>query len=140
MPDNLKIQIDNNEIEIVQDYTYLGICFARSGSFLISRKYLQEKATKAIYGLLQKCRKQILSIECQFDMFDKTILPMLLWGFENIDIIEGVHLRFCRLILRFKQSTPNFMVYGELAIGRYPNSVILKVHTIRLWCRVLNGK
>ena len=55
-----------------------------------------------MYGLLQRCRKQKLSIECQFDIFDKTILPILLcgseiWGFENIDIIERVHLRFCTL-------------------------------------------
>ena len=74
-------------------------------------------------------------------MFDKTILPIHvllygseIWGFENIDIIERVHLHFCKLILHLKQSTPNFMVYGEL--GRYPISVIM----IRFWCRILNGK
>jgi len=92
-----------------------------------------------MYGLLQKCRKHTLSIECQLDMFYKTILPILLygseiWGFENIDIIERVHLRFCKLILHLKQSTPNFMVYGEL--GRYPIPVILKVCMIRFWCRI----
>jgi len=48
-------------------------------------------------------------------MFDKTILPILLyvseiWSFETIDIIERVHLRFCKLILHLKQSTPNCMV------------------------------
>jgi hypothetical protein len=113
----LKFHIDNNEIEIVKEYKYLGIFFARSGSFLNIRKYLQEKATKSMYGncLLQKCRKNKLSIQCQLDMFDKTILPILLygseiWGFENIDIIERVHLRFCKLILHLKQSTPNCMV------------------------------
>jgi hypothetical protein len=52
-----------------------------------------------MYGLLQKCRKHKLSIECQLDTFDKTILPILLygseiWGFENIDIIERIHLHF----------------------------------------------
>ena len=74
-------------------------------------------------------------------MFDKTILPIHvllygseIWGFENIDIIERVHLHFCKLILHLKQSTPNFMVYGEL--GRYPISVIM----IRFWCRILNRK
>ena len=76
-------------------------------------------------------------------MFDKTILPILLycseiWVFENIDIIERVHSRFCKLILHLKQSTPNCMVYGEL--GRYPISVIMKVRMIRCWCIILNGK
>ena len=111
----MKFHIDNNEIEIVKDYKYLGIFFARSGSFLNIRKYLQEKATKSMYGLLQKCRKNKLSNECQLDMYDKTILPILLygseiWSFETIDIIERVHLRFCKLILHLKQSTPNCMV------------------------------
>jgi len=143
IPNNLKFHIDNNDIEIVKDYKYLGIFFARSGSFLTTRKYLQEKAIKAMYGLLQQCRKHKLSIECQLDMFDKTILPILLygseiWGFENIDIIERVHLRFCKLILHLKQSTPNFMVYDEL--GRYPISVIMKVRMVKFWCRILNGK
>ena len=92
-----------------------------------------------MYGLLQKCRKDTFSIECQLDMFYKTILSILLydseiWGFENIDFIERVHLRFCKLILHLKQSTPNFMVYGEL--GRYPIPVILKVCMIRFWCRI----
>ena len=87
--------------------------------FLTTSKYLQEKVTQAMYGLLQQCRKHKLSIECQFDMFDKTILPILFYrseicGFENIYIIERVHLRLCKLILHLKQSTPNVMVYGEL--------------------------
>jgi hypothetical protein len=39
-----------------------------------------------------------LSIECQLDLFDKVVVPVLLyaceiWEYENINIIERVHLR-----------------------------------------------
>ena len=79
-----------------------------------------------MYSLLKKCRRHNLSIECQLDMFDKAILPVLLysseiWGFENLDVLEKVHLRFCKLILNLKQTTPNSIIYGEL--GRFPISL-----------------
>ena len=41
-----------------------------------------------------------------------------IWGYENIDILEKVHVKLCQLLLNLKTSTPNFMLYGEL--GRYP--------------------
>lgn len=37
--------------------------------------------------------------------------------FENIDVIERVHLRFLIHILNLKSSTPSFLVYGET--GRF---------------------
>ena len=43
------------------------------------------------------------------------------WGFENNEIIERIHLKFCKLLLHLKTSTPDYMVYGEL--GRYPISI-----------------
>lgn len=54
-------------------------------------------------------------------MFDKMIDPISLygselWGFENLCIIEKLHLKFCKLVLSLKTSTPNFMIYGELAL------------------------
>lgn len=52
----------------------------------------------------------------------KTVQPILLYGcevlgFSNNAILERGPLKFCKL-LQLKQSTPDFMVYGEL--GRYP--------------------
>ena len=95
-----------------------------------------------MYSLLQKCRTHNMSIECQLDMFDKAILPILLygaeiWGFEKLEILERVHLQFCKIILGLKQTTPNCIVYGEL--GRFPISVFVKLRMVKFWCRLING-
>ena len=92
--------------------------FSRNASFFETRKYLRDQATKAMYSVIKKSRLNHLSIECQLEMFDKAVVPILLygaeiWGYENFDILERVHLKFCKHILKLKNSTPNFMIYGE---------------------------
>jgi hypothetical protein len=49
-----------------------------------------------MYEVIQKGRKHNFSISCQFDLFDKPVKPILLygceiWGFDNNDILEKVH-------------------------------------------------
>jgi hypothetical protein len=38
------------------------------------------------------------------------------------EVLERVHLKFCKILLNLKSSTPNYMVYGEL--GRYPIDIL----------------
>ena len=70
----------------------------------------------------------------------KTYFIVWVWnlGFGKNDIIERVHLKFCKLLLRQKVSTPNFMVYGEL--GWYPLDIDIKVRMISYWCKLIQGK
>ena len=59
-------------------------------------------------------------------------------GFSKNEIIERVHLRFCKQLLNFKTSTPTCMVYGEL--GRYPLDIDIQVRTISFWAKLISGK
>ena len=113
------------------------------GSFYSTRKYVVTRATRAMYAIIKKLRELNLLIDCQLDMFDKMVVPILLygselWGFENLCIIEKLHLKFCKLVLSLKTSTPNVMIYGELA--RYPLCVKVKIRMLNFWIRLLKGK
>jgi hypothetical protein len=86
-----------------------------------------------MYDLLRKGRIHNVYIKCQLYLFNKVLEPILLygceiWGFGKNNIIERAHLKFCKLLLRLKVSTPNFMVYGEL--GRYSLEIDIKVSMI----------
>ena len=71
------------------------------------------------------------------------IKPILLygceiWGFVNNDILEKVHLKFCKIILPLKATTPNCMIYREL--GRYPLDIDIKLRNISYWAKLITGK
>jgi hypothetical protein len=50
------------------------------------------------------------------------------WGYENLKILEQIHLKFCKRILKVRNTTPNVIVYGEL--GRFPLEIRVK---LRRW-------
>jgi hypothetical protein len=56
----------------------------------------------------------------------------------NNDILERVHLKFCKLLLNLKTSTPSYMIYGEL--GRYHIEIDIKVRLISFWTKLCCGK
>ena len=81
------------ELEIVSEFIYLSTMFQRTGSFKKNKINLAEKASKAMYDILNKGRIQRihnLSVSV-LDLFDKIIIPMLtygseIWGYEIIGL------------------------------------------------------
>ena len=81
-------------------------------------KDLINSASKAMFCLLKRARNIDLSLDVIIKAFDVMIQPILIygcevWGYENLNIVEKLHLKFLKLAAGLKQSTPNVMVYGE---------------------------
>lgn len=89
------------ELEVINDFSYLGVIFSRTGNFSKAKKAQAEKATAAMYDVIRKGKLHNLSVECLMDLFDKIVKPILLygcevWGFGDNRVIDRVHLKFCK--------------------------------------------
>ena len=135
--------LDSFEIENVNEYKYLGIWFEKSNKFTLCKKHLAQQARKAMFYILQKSNEYCLSIEYRLKLFDAIVVPILLygceiWGFENINILENVHIQFLRYLAHVRKSTPVYMLYGEF--GRKPLLLTISLRIICFWARLLTGK
>ena len=101
-----------------------------------------DKARKAFYLLLRRCKENLLPIDCQIELFTKCIEPILmygceLWGYEDSNIIEKFRLQCLKIILHAKSCTPKYMLYGEL--GLRPLESEIKKRMISFWMKLINN-
>ena len=142
LPRDLRFFYNNQEIEIVRSFSYLGIVFTPGGAFSNAQTTLAGQAQKAIYKLNSYLYKFAdLTPKHILDLFDKLVTPILsycgeVWGFCKADKIERVHLQFCKALLGVKQSTQNDFIYGEL--GRLPYQNRRYFSIIKYWLKVIN--
>jgi hypothetical protein len=127
---NVVFKIYGQAIDLQDSYSYLGVIFNYNGHFCTARNKLLDQANKALYALCRKIRNLAIPIDLQLKLFDSLITPILVyscevWGFENKQGIEKMHLQYCKRNLNLRSSTPNVMVYGE--IGRFPVEIIIKL-------------
>ena len=88
-----------------------------------------------------KKEKFNLPIDIVLDLFDKMILPILLyvceiWGFEKLEIIEIFYRKFLKYILKVNSQTTNCMVYGET--GTTPLRII-EMRMVSFWHKTSTG-
>ena len=97
---------------------------------------------KALFGMLAKARRLHLDIDIQLDLFNKLVVPVLLygsevWGFEDISLIEIFHRRFLKSVLKLNKSTANCMVYGKT--GCMSLLIHVQQRMVAFWCRLITG-
>ena len=126
------------KLEVVSFYKYLGLMFTSKLKWTLSKKTIAlqaEKAFNLLYMHNSKCGS--LSVNIMLDLFDKIVLPILLygsqiWGTDWSDVIENVHISFCKRILRVHSSTPNAAV-----LGIYPLAVHYHTTCLKYWLKLL---
>ena len=75
-------KLGSRPVEVVDDYIYLGTTFNFNGSHFKAIAKQVNQARKAMFSLLTKARRLCLPVDIQCDMFDKIIVPILLYGSE----------------------------------------------------------
>ena len=132
-----------NKLDVVDHYKYLGLKVYFNGKSTVAKKELYDKGNRAMFSLLRKSRQLQLPIDIQLQLFDVLVKPVLLygcevWAHEGTDILEKLHLRFCKYVLGVNKSTCTNMVYGEL--GATPLSLISQSRMVMIWARIKQVK
>ena len=135
--------MNNENVEIVNNFKYLGVVFSRNGKFSDAMNDNIEKARKGLFQLRRTFREKKIPVDCQIELFEKVIEPTLLygcelWGMENTECIEQFRLKSYKQILQVRNSTPSYIIYGEL--GKLPLKCAIKSRMLKFWSKTVMGK
>ncbi len=68
-----KFEFGCEQIEVVEDYKYLGVLFNYNGRFHKGEMELKEQATRAMYSVIGKARKFDLLVDIQMELFNAMV-------------------------------------------------------------------
>ena len=74
---NPYFKLGEQEIELVDQYKYLGTLFNKSGSFIHAKKYASEQARKAMYLLFMRANNLDLPIDLQLKLLIVPTQPIV---------------------------------------------------------------
>ena len=127
-------------IEVVNSYKYLGMHFTTKLSLNLAVSELASKAKLRTIQIL-RCLFKLGNVQRDifFKIYDAQVLPMLMygaeiWGFQEYEVLEKVHLFACKRFLHVGLQTPNKMVLGDL--GRYPLYITSAMRCVKYWLKL----
>ena len=96
---NYSWMIDNQQLEVVSTFCYLGVNFHYTGNFRYSVQCLVEKANKAYHSLRTLFEKIELDIQTKLKLFETMVTPIMLygaevWGIYGHDEIDKLQMKF----------------------------------------------
>ena len=135
-----KWHLSNAEIKVESCYNYLGVILSSTLKWTKNVEALSGKALRAVAGIKRLYfRFKALPVDMVFKIFDTKIKPILLygseiWGFQEYDAIEKVHVKICKMMLGVGRDVKNGVALGEC--GRYPILIDTQTRLMKYWCRL----
>ena len=131
------------EIEIVNQFNYLGVVFTPGGSFMKASKTLSGKAIRALCSLLSMTKSLDIPLNIMINLYNSFVCSILfyaceIWGFSSAISIDKVQRKFCRWMLNVKQSTHNLAICSEL--GLYPLVIERQVRIVKYWLKLKSNE
>ena len=136
--------LNDSQIDIVQDYTYLGSTISSNGSFSNSKLKSVDKTRRSIFATKRFLDFSNLPIRICNRLFDALFSPILLynseiWGaydslnFEKWekDPVERLHSQFFKLYLGLNKRAPNVAARNE--VGRISLKSLIYRNMLRFW-------
>ena len=141
--DNFKFVIENDELEVVDSYKYLGHVLSNSKNVHNEMyEHLGTQAQKAMFALKEKYKSTVgyLPPKLSMKMFDTLIMSILEYNSEiwfplkEVEILEKIQMVFLKNMLGVRSKTSNLAVLADT--GRFPLKVRQQISAIRYLERI----
>ena len=131
---------NDNPLEQVTSYRYLGIIFHQNGMFNEATEALSKSALKVmnmIFVMSRECGG--FSCDTLRSLFTALVQPVLeygseIWGLREFLIMERTVLKYCKKMLGLPFTATNNAVYGET--GRLPLWIRTQYRVMKFWNRL----
>jgi len=126
----VQLYFGEEEVEVVPEFTYLGILFKAGGNFSGAMDLRVSAAKRAGFGMQRRLKElRLESADIQFRMFDALVVPVLSYGMEiwapsmlcksaMTSPCERVQLAHLRRVMGLRKSTASRILLAEA--GRLP--------------------
>ncbi|KAI4475723.1 hypothetical protein M0802_015052 [Mischocyttarus mexicanus] len=117
-----KWKFKGDEIQVVNNFKYLGYWFTSKNScWLHGRKSVgkAQKAMNTVWGVWKRAGRDI--IEERLYLLDSIVRAGVMygvevWGFGEIGLFERIQSRYCKMALGVKGTTPDYIWRRELGV------------------------
>jgi hypothetical protein len=127
---NYNFTWNGEELEIVDNYTYLGTPYQSNGTFKLASKTFMNKtiaATAQVWSICKRSRVPPIATHTKlFNSLAKTVLLYAspVWALDHVEELEKIPIRFFKRLMRLPPSTPDYAVRLEFGLEKIKPQIV----------------